>query len=144
YRLQRTWSEVSVAARRAAGCAAFASVSVGAWLAGVWLLGNRFVYDAEADDPARASLVSGSRGGIYEHAPVQPVAGGDGEPESERVGTRRSRDPRAYPRDGRSRGMLSSACPEVALATFAGESIPFLPPARVAVPFRARLVELER
>jgi hypothetical protein len=108
---------------------------VSAWVLGVWLLGDRFVYDGDPPKaPARLERPLTSRRS-------------EGDPPTEPAKLERALTPRRsddYPLDGLSRSAAAHACPEVALTSFAGEAIAFVPPARIATPFRARLVLLEQ
>jgi Extensin-like protein C-terminus len=136
-RAGREWSRFGLFARRALGCAAFASAWVGAWLLGVWILGSHWVYAdaALAAEPRVVAPVATERaarvdvepepGGVVPLAPLFPLHAG------------------AYALDGLPRA-VTGACPKVALTTFSGDSLSFEPAARVAMPFRPRLVELER
>jgi hypothetical protein len=141
-RAVQEWSRFTLGVRRAAGCAAFASVWVGAWVGGVWLVGDRYVY---ADGPVegRQAPASGAMAFRARSPALEPVAGHDPLPEDTELSPLTPLHPRDYPLDGLSRAVIPGVCPDVALTTFAGESIQFSPEARVALPFRARLLELE-
>jgi hypothetical protein len=127
-RARQEWLRLALGMRRAAGCVAFACACVGAWVIGVWLLGDCFVFDGGV--PAEPASVAPARDGVRP-APAPPTL----------VSPRRGDD---YPLDGVPRAASPGRCPDVALTTFAGESIAFEPAARVAAPFRARLVLLEQ
>ena len=156
--------ELALGARRAAGCFAFSSAWVGAWLLGVWAFGSFRVYaDAPADVGARLGAAAaaprpdtGAGTGTTETTPgersaEQALAAGEAPTEIERVAGLDAEPlvPRVthpYALDGRSRTAAPGplACPRVELADHAGDGIAFDPAARVAPPFRERLRELER
>lgn len=143
-RVRREVERAALGARRAAGCFAFASACVGAWLLGVWSLGRSLVHaESPAEMGARLPLTQPGElthtGEFAQPGELERVAGLDAEPLVPRV-------TRSYPLDDRSRetarGQL--ACPAVELVDHAGDGVAFDPPARIAPPFRERLRELER
>jgi hypothetical protein len=141
-RSRQEWARFVLGARRAGGCVAVAGIWVGAWVLGVWVLGSHCVY-AEASSERGRTPISREQSAVSERSPSgQPALG----PESALapLGALVPRHSRAYPLDGRSRAMGSSACSDAVLTTFAGQSVPFVPAARVSTAFRGRLVELER
>jgi len=87
-----------------------------AWLLALWCIGTLVVYDSPVvGEPARTS--------------------GALEPQL----------PEAYALDGLPRAIDGAVfCPHIELSDYAGNSVRFLPAARVAAPFRERLVALER
>jgi hypothetical protein len=141
-RVREEWSRFILGARRAAACTAIAGAWVGAWLLGVWLLGSHCVYADGANAPARVAFDGEPLDLSARSTSVERVAGR--ELERAPLEALTPRHSRAYPLDGLSRAMRKGACTEDALTTFTGQSVPFLPAARVAAPFRARLAEFER
>jgi hypothetical protein len=127
-RARQEWLSLALGMRRAAACVAFASACVAAWVIGAWLLGDRFVYDDDVADEPAVAAPSGDEPRLAPR-PQMPAS------------SRRGGD---YPLDSVSRTASAGRCPEVALTTFAGESIAFEPVARVAAPFQARLMLLEQ
>src|SRR5262247_1443425 len=74
-----------------------------------------------------------------------PAAAGRGPAEPSRIASARSQQ-RGYPLDRMRRSSRGAAvgCPKLELRKFRGNTLEFLPSARVVEPFRQRLVEFER
>jgi extensin-like protein len=141
--LRREGASLRLGARRALGSTLFASAWVGTWLLSVWLLGALVVYDdaSALDGPHdEGAVTSAGTSGTPDVvvAANQPASLRTGEPIVPRVS-------RAYAFDEMPREVRGKvACPDVGLTEYAGASVQFVPAARVAVPFRGHLVELER
>lgn len=123
-RLQRARERSAFGARLAWDVLLIAMSGAAAWLLAMWAIGALSVYAHSPKDEPVAS-----------NQPLQPQV-------TPRQVTQRSEE---YAFDGLPReldGALS--CPDVALVEYAGASIRLQPTARVAAPFRQRLIELEQ
>jgi len=114
-RAQRARERAVFGARVALDVLLIATGCAGAWLVALWAIGALVVYDSPAGEP----IVTG------------------GQPESQLS--------EVYAFDDLPRVIEGAvSCPRIELIEYAGTSVRFLPPARVAAPFRERIVELER
>lgn len=114
-----------VGARLALGVLLLVTSAAVAWLLALWAVGALIVYaDSPEDEPVARS------GAPQPQAPQAPQV-----PQREE----------AYAFDGLPREVNGApACPDIGLTEYAGGRVRLLPAARVAAPFRERLVQLEQ
>jgi hypothetical protein len=114
-RARRAQERAVFGARGALDVLLVATGCASAWLLALWSIGTLVVYDSPADEPVATS------GALEPHLPE------------------------AYALDDLPRAINGAvSCPRIELTEYAGTSVRFLPAARVAAPFRERIVELER
>jgi hypothetical protein len=114
-RARRAQERAVFAARVALDVLLVATGCASVWLLALWCIGALVVYDSPAGEPVATR----------------------GAPEPQL--------PEAYALDDLPRAIDGAlSCPRIELTEYAGASVRFLPAARVAAPFRERLVELER
>ena len=114
-RLRSARDRAVFGARLGLGVVVVLSAAVGAWLLALWSIGAWLVYVEEPVEP------------VVLQAALLP------------------RLPQQYAFDDRPRAIDGAvSCPAIELGEYAGDGVQFVPAARVAAPFRERLVELER